>query len=133
VPDLFWRAVAARPPVGDPRSVSESSAVSLTLSLAWYDREVAAAVFEPVRAKMQGTDDGEMFLRSSDFVAWSIFDPRAAVTRIARLPVTPKLEPNAGVAAHLVAEMLSLSYEDRWRRIWTQYTEMRGLFERDFR
>ncbi len=36
-----------------------------------------------------------------------------------------------GFSRERVAELLGLSYEDRWRRIWTDYTDMRYLLERD--
>jgi hypothetical protein len=67
-----------------------------------------------------------------EFLGWSIFDPRAAAARLEQSPVTSKLEPSLNLARERVAEMLGLSYEDRWRRVWSVYTEMRALLERDF-
>jgi hypothetical protein len=57
VPELFWRAIATRPPIGNPRSLRELSLGRLIVLLGWYDREVAAVLFEPVRALMEQTDD----------------------------------------------------------------------------
>ena len=50
-----------------------------------------------------------------DFLAWSIFDPRAAVARLEQVPFIPQFDrPNDARA--LVSEMLGLSYEERRRR-----------------
>ena len=46
VPEYFYRVVAMRPSIGNPRSVNKSSSALLTALLAWYDREAAAALFE---------------------------------------------------------------------------------------
>jgi len=88
-------------------------------------------LFEPVRALMEQTDDQELARWQFEFLGWSIFDPRAAVARLEQAPVTSKLEPSTNLARERVAEMLGLPYEDRWRRVWSVYTEMRDLFERD--
>ena len=61
VPEVFWRAVAARP--ADRQSPLAQRCIAQRtgrLFWAWYDREVAAAVFEPVRALMEQTDDREL-------------------------------------------------------------------------
>jgi len=48
VPELFWRAIATRPSVGNPRRRdNEYSSSALVMLLAWYDRDVAATLFEP--------------------------------------------------------------------------------------
>jgi len=134
VPDLFWRAIATRLPIGNPRSLRDLSLSRLVVLLGWYDREVAAALFEPVRALMEQTDDQELARWQFEFLGWSIFDPRAAVARLEQAPVAmTTLKPSGNFARERVAEMLGLPYEDRWRRIWSDYTEMRDLFERDLR
>jgi len=133
VPELFWRAIATRPPIGDPRSLRDLSPSRLVVLLGWYDREVAAALFEPVRAQMEQTDDQELARWQFEFLGWSIFDPRAAVGRLEQVPIVTKLEPGGNTARERVAEMLGLPHEDRWREIWSDYTEMRDLFERDLR
>jgi len=132
VAELFWRAIATRPPTGDPRSDHSRSLSDLAMLLGWYDREAAAALFESVRALMDQTDDREL-AGWGHFVAWSIFDPRAAVARLEQLPVTIRLETGANPVRERMAELLGLPYEDRWRRIWSNHTEMSGLLERDFR
>jgi hypothetical protein len=106
--------------------------------LGWYDREVAAALFEPIRTLMEKTDDQELaemanpFLYSpTPFLGWSIIDPRAAVARLEPLPFTVRPQNGAYVARERVAELLGLSFEDRWQRIWSKNTEMISLLERD--
>jgi len=131
VPELFWRAIATRPPIGNPRSLRDLSTSRLVVLLGWYDREVAAALFEPVRALMEQTDGQELVRWQLEFMGWSIFNPRAAVARLEQAPVFSKLEPSLNSARERVAELLGLPHEDRWRRVWSVYTEMRDLFERD--
>ncbi len=133
VPELFWRAVATRPPIGNPRSDPDPSPTLLVRLLGWYDRDVASALFEPVRARMEHLDDVALARSANEFLGWSIFDPRAAVARLEQVSINPKLEPGADFARERVAQMLGLSHEERWRRVWSDYTEMRDLFERDFR
>jgi len=130
VPEVFWRAVAMRSPIGKPHSLIDESPSHLVFLLAWYNREVAAALFEPVRALMEKTDDRELAELENPFLEWSIFDPRAAV---ARLEQTPIAFGNRISSSERVAELLGLSYEDRWRRVWTDHTDMRFLLERDIR
>ena len=130
VPELFWRAIATRPPIGNPGSLRDFSVGGLVVLLGWYDREVAAALFEPARALMEQTDDRDLAGFQLEFLGWSIFDPRAAVARLEQVAVAPEL---GNSARERVAESLALSYEDRWRLVWSVYTEMRDLLERDFR
>jgi len=141
VPELFWRAIAARPPIGNPRSLFDESPSQLVMLLGWYDREVAAAVFEPVRAQIEQTDDQDLAGLANPlqgwptpFLGWSIIDPRAAVARLEQVPATAGISTSAFVNSRVqVAQILGLSYEYRWRRIWTDHTDMRFLFERDIR
>ena len=76
VPELFWRDVASRPPFGNPRTISAYSPTRLIEHLAWYDREVAAALFEPTRERIEHTEDRELATWRAEFLAWSLFDPR---------------------------------------------------------
>jgi hypothetical protein len=131
VAEYFWRVVAARPPLGNPRPISEAPQRNLVLLLAWYDRVVAEALFEPIRERMEHGDDPRPAGRAVDFLAWSLFDPRAAVDRLVQVPVVPQARPGVDTARGQVSETLSLPYEDRWRQIWGRFTEMGGLWERD--
>ncbi len=139
VPEIFWRAVATRPPIGNPRSLFDESPSKLVMLLGRYDREVAAAVFEPVRAQMEQADNEDLAAVANPlqgwptpFLGWSIFDPRAAVARLEQVPATAGISARAVFNSRVqVAQILGLSYKDRWRRIWTDYTDMRFLLERD--
>ncbi|MFI5459022.1 MAG: carboxypeptidase-like regulatory domain-containing protein [Isosphaerales bacterium] len=133
VPELFWHAVAMRPPIGNPRATGELWNRVLVVLLAWYDRDVAAALFEPIRVQME--DDDLVLARSpeAEFWGWSIFDPRAAVARLEKVPVSPRLGLDADYARRPVSETLGLPHEARSRRIWSMYTDMSDLFGRDLR
>ncbi|HZW33300.1 MAG TPA: hypothetical protein VFF52_21460 [Isosphaeraceae bacterium] len=136
VPELFWRAVAARLPIGNPGVVRQEvyNAVLVPL-VAWYDREVAQVLFQPVRAQIEHTDNLELAGSSwaDAFLGWSLLDPRAAVARLEKVPVTPRLELNADWARTYLAEVLGLPYEQRWRRVGSDRTLLNELLERDIR
>ena len=129
VPEYFWRIVAMRSPIGDPRSGSEFAPTSFALLLASYDRDVAAVVFEPVRAWLEHADDRELArpVVPLAFQAWSLIDPRAAVARLEQLPVTPMLDS----ARQRVAELLWLPHEARWRNVWLNNSYMAEIMDRD--
>ena len=133
VPEYFWHVIAMRRPASDPRSARDFFSGRLVALVACYDREVAAALFEPVRDQLEKTDDRELADDSVDFLGWSILDPRAAVARLEQVPITRGLEQGADSARLQVAEMLGLAHEERWRKIWSDLTGMRDLFERDLR
>ncbi len=98
VPEVFWRAVAMRPPIGNPRSFIDMSSSQLVMLLGWYDREVAAALFEPVRAQMERTDDEDLARLNDSYLGWSLFDPRAAVARLEQVPIAVGLQTGAYLA-----------------------------------
>jgi hypothetical protein len=133
VPEYFWRIVATRPSVGDPRSVSVTSSAWLTLFLAWYDRDVAAAVFEPVRAWMEHADDRELAGAVVEFQAWSTLDPRAAAARLERVPVNPELDLVLDSAGLAVSELLGLPHEERWRNVWLNNSYMEDILRNHIR
>jgi Carboxypeptidase regulatory-like domain len=132
VPELFWRVVATRPSVGNPRDVPGDVAKHwssrLVAVLGWYDRDVAVALFEPIRAQLEHTDDLALARSPEEFLAWLIFDPRAAVARLKQVPVDPKFELYSGRPARFqVADMLGRSRETRWRLSWRAFTYMSEL------
>jgi hypothetical protein len=133
VPEYFWRIVAMRRPVGDPHVDRDLFAGQLVILLAWYDRDVAAGLFEPLRAQIEQTDDQELAHSPDDFLGWALFDPRAAVTRLLQVPIAPGPEFAANSARAQVAELLRRSHEDRWRWTWRFYTAMGFLLDRDNR
>jgi hypothetical protein len=130
VPEFFWRILAMGRPADNPRSTQEIYASALVNLFAWYDRDVAAALYERLRDQIEQTDD-KTLSNSRRFVGWSLFDPRAAVARLEQVPFT--LEPGGNGAREVVAELLGLAHDERWRRIWSESTEMGALFERDLR
>ena len=130
VREYFWRVLALGRPINNPRSTQDIYASSLIELLAWYDRDVAAALFEPLRDQIEQTDDKRL-ANSQRFRGWSLFDPRAAVARLEQVPFT--LEPRGLGSRLLVAELLGLAHEERWRKIWSDSTDMGALFERDLR
>jgi hypothetical protein len=95
VPELFWRALATRLPTGNPRAVRDVSPAALVGLLGRYDREIAAALFEPIRERIEHTDDVELVRWWIEFEGWSTIDPRAAVTRLEQLLVTAAPENTA--------------------------------------
>jgi hypothetical protein len=117
-------------PVGNPRTTQDIYASELVNLLAWYDRDVAGALFEPLREQIEQTDDQKL-TKSNYFARWSLFDPRAAVARLEQVPVS--VEPGGNGSRELVAELLGLAHEERWRKVWSDSTEMGALFERDIR
>ncbi len=66
--------------------------------VAWYDREIAAVLFEPTRVRLEAASADNPAELAMDFVAWSLFDPRAAAARLEQLPFTsdPVFDNNAG-------------------------------------
>jgi hypothetical protein len=127
VPEYLYRIVSSRPSIGNPRSVNESSSALLTALLAWYDREAATALFEPVRVWMDHAGDQELANSAVEFQAWSILDPRAAVARLEQVPIAYRRDASAASTWQQVAEMLGLPHEARWHTFWDDFTEMRQL------
>ncbi len=68
---------------------------------------------------------------ASQFLAWSLFDPRAAVARLEKLPIDRKLPNNAILARFAVAESLAQTHEQRWRKIWEDWDIILGGLKRD--
>ena len=81
VPEVFWRAIAARSPIGDRRKAMDYPSLRMVPFLARYDREAAAAVFRPVRAELERIDE-PVTNHDIEFIAWSLIDPRAAAARL---------------------------------------------------
>jgi hypothetical protein len=133
VPEYFWRVVAARPSIGDPRTQGEMASASLALLLAWYDRQVAAVVLEPLRSALARTDDRDLAGAgwAVPFQAWSILDPRAAAARLAQMPIAPTFDSRPDIARQRVAQLLALPREARWRNVWLNNSKMADILLRD--
>jgi Carboxypeptidase regulatory-like domain len=132
VPEVFWLDLSSRLPTGNPRMFSAGPFSQLVTHLAWYDRDVAAALFEPVRARIDQPRGDHPANWASKFVAWSLFDPRAAVACLETLPIDPKLPNNAIHARLAVAESLAQTHEQRWRKSWDDWDIILGGLKRDF-
>jgi hypothetical protein len=130
VPEYFWRILAMGRPASNPRSTQDIYANELVNLFAWYDRDVAAVLYERLRDQIEQTDDKRL-ANSRRFVGWSLFDPRAAVARLEQVPFS--LNPGGNGSREHVAELLGLAHGERWRKIWSESTEMGALFERDIR
>ena len=134
VPEVFWRTVAARPPVDNPRALNDGSLSVLVQFLSWYDREAAAAVFESDRGQMEQADDRELATRVNWFRSWLLLDPRATVARLEQLRATTDLDAKAILdLKESVGLSLGRSYEDRWRLSWFLYgyEKMKAPLDRD--
>ncbi len=116
VPEVFWRYVASRPTFANPRTIGVYSPSELIRHLARYDREVAAALFDSSRGRIDRTEDRELATWSSEFEAWASFDPCAAVTRLDEVPVGPDPSPND--ARIRVASLLGYSYDQFLQTMW---------------
>jgi len=131
VPEVFWRAVALRPPTGDPRKEMDSPSARLAEFLAFYDGEVASVLFQPVRAELEKAGDSTTD-RSGDFLTWSLLDPRAAAARVQRIGVKKDPDPNSNWALSTVVESLAETDEARWRWFWRRRSTLGELlFDRD--
>jgi hypothetical protein len=132
VPEVFWRDVASRLPVGNPRSLGAYSPGYLITRLAWYDRDVAAALHAPRQIRLDQSADNDLAAASVDFQAWSLFDPRAAVAWLEKLPVDTKVHRASMMGRLAVAASLARSHEERWRKIWDDWDIILGGTKRDF-
>ena len=132
VVELFWLDVSSRLPAGNPRMLDAALPSRLITHLAWYDREVAEALFEQVRARIDQASGDQSADWAREFLAWSLFDPRAAVARLETLPIDSKLQTNAIHARLAVAESLAQDHEQRWRKIWEDWDIIVGGSNRDY-
>ncbi len=69
--------------------------------------------------------------RRHDFLAWSLFDPRAAVARLEKTPISSDLAQMWRGARVSVAESLGRSHDERWGAIWRERDVMYGGTKRD--
>lgn len=118
VPEFFWREVASRQALDNPRTIRLYSPIEMIPYLAWYDREVAAALFEPMRDRIERTDDRELATWAKEFAAWSHFDPRGAFARLERVPVREDDAPDANAARVEVARWLGMDGHRRLDALW---------------
>jgi len=123
--EVFWRAVALHPRLEtDREDLLRTSYIGYEcMVLARYDREVAAALFEPADsylrslAARKGPRDE---FTPSLILAKACLDPRAAVALLESL--TPPGDFSRSIPAHearlRLAEVLGQPPENRWKRLW---------------
>jgi hypothetical protein len=130
LPEYFWRTVAMRPARGEPSDWDWRVANELVLLLAWYDRDVAAALFERTRVALNRGDDLPPAVRLTALEAWSVLDPRAAVAHLEKAPVERSLRPStiAGDARLQVANYLALPQSERWRDVYLEHWGWSAFF-----
>ncbi len=126
LPEIFWRAVALHPRIKTDREdqLQRSRDIGFEcMLLARYDRQVAAALFEPMDSYLRSLaartgprDDFDLRV----ITAKGCIDPRAAVALLESM--TPLRDSRRSDPARLarlrVAEMLGTPPEYRWLRLW---------------
>jgi hypothetical protein len=131
VPEFFWRVLSTRPRIDDPRRAKDYPSLRLVPFLARYDRDVAAVLFDPSLAEMNQLDEPGT-KQYSEFVAWSLIDPRAAATRLKAIAPSRERDANSNWTFTGVADCLALSGEARWKWYWRTNSGLGGvLFDRD--
>jgi Carboxypeptidase regulatory-like domain len=107
VPEVVWRLVAGRPASGNPRVVGAYSPISLVECIAWYDRELAAALLERTRVRIDKVGDAELTSWDWAFEVWALIDPRAAVARLERIPMTSTNPNDNRLWIYVVEKLIS--------------------------
>lgn len=133
VPEIFWRGLAIRPSLmGDLRFSDTWTLSRLSGLLSWYDREVAVALFKPVGALLEQADDSELEELRSVILDWSMIDPRAAVARIERVPLTEQLNRFSDFARLDVGQSLATPTKSLHSEVWHRATtDIRALSGHD--
>lgn len=122
--DVFWRAVALHSRIDTDleNRLRRSNIGEECLLLARYDRQVAAAVLEPVQSYLASlaarTTPDEV--NASVIAAMGCIEPRAAVTLVESLtpPRDSRRADPAFQARIKLAEFLGMPPESRWMRLW---------------
>ncbi len=126
VPEYFWRILALRPARGDVNDWEVSVASELAVLLAWYDRDVARALFQPMLAILEQGNELPLRQRIAGYLAWSMFDPTAAVAQLENMPLDLSLENPRANLRFRVAELLAMPHAARWKEVYIEYA---GLTE----
>jgi RNA polymerase sigma factor (sigma-70 family) len=124
--DVFWRAVALHPRIKTNRDdhLQRSSSIGFECTLlARYDRQVAAALLEPIASYIRSlatrTGPRDQF-EPSAMTAMACIDPRSAVALLESLtlPRDFAIANPVHQARIRLAELLGLPREKRWIRLW---------------
>jgi hypothetical protein len=123
--EVFWRAVALHPRIETDREheLQSSYIGHECILLARYDREVAAALFEPMDIYLRShaaTAGPRDEFHSSVILAKACLDPRAAVALLESLlpPQDPRRSNPPHGTRRRLAEVLGQTPENRWMRLW---------------
>jgi carboxypeptidase family protein len=131
VAEVMWRAVSARPPTGNPRVVEAYAPAYFSSHVAWYDRGLTAALLDPLLTRVDKAGDRELVDWDSLFEVWTLIDPRAAVARLEKIPMT-SVDPNDNRLWIYVIEKLALDREDRWQKSFIPLIPIFNPANRDF-
>jgi hypothetical protein len=115
VPEVFWRALAARPPADNPGSPNDPYYLrDLVPLLSWYDRDAAAVVHEEGGNQAKQLGDGEPATWRIRILGTLAFDPRGAVAALEQLHATTDREAKAVLTLREnVGTSLGRSYEEQ--------------------
>jgi hypothetical protein len=112
IPEYFWRAVSFRlPRSGDEETlnVADRSNLALAMTLARYDREAAAAILNPIRARSPAFQSS----RDAGLAAAVLIDPQIAVETV---EAAPGEKPDCLLRAEL-AQLLVLECAPLWHKL----------------
>ena len=131
VPELFWRAVADMPAADDPRvEYGRDDGLRQALLLARYDRQVAAALYEPAAraSSRRGTDAGQMI--PLEVMLLAVLDPLRAVAAVEAMPEPANLETTGPNWSRIIlSDQLGRDDEMLWSHIW-QFSGLGGVLDR---
>ncbi len=128
VDEVMWLAVAARPP--SARVIEAKAPGPLVAQIAWYDREIAAALLQPRIQRIEKAPDSELAGWEHAFETWTLIDPRAAVARLEKVPMK-STNPNDNRLWIYVVEKLALDRDDRWRKTFLEWAPIFNPANRD--
>ncbi len=136
VPELFWRAVATRPPIGNPRRSSIGHPSGLVI-LAGLVRPGSG------RGRLRTRSNPDRADRRSDIWPISAAAPNFRPGRFSipapRRPGSSRVPVTVGSSKWRISEgnrcpdLSDFPTRIGGERLWSQYTEMRDLLERDIR
>ncbi len=128
VDEVMWIAIAALPPAARVMQLNVPGPV--VAPSAWYDRDVAAALLAPRIRRVEQATDHSLVNWERMLDAWTLIDPRAAVARLERAPMT-STNPNDNFGWIYVVEKLSLDRDDRWRKTFLDWAPVFNPANRD--
>ena len=131
VAEVMWRAVSARPPIGNPRAVEAFIPLYFMDHVAWYDRGLAAALLDPLFTRLEKASNRALVDRDAAFEVWTLLDPRAAVARLEKIPMA-SVNPNDNRLWIYVIQKLARERDDRWQRTFISLVPIFDPANRDF-